>query len=253
MSNTVAYKKYKGNSAGYTLVEMAITVSIIGILIGITMLTQQYMQAARFRSVISDLDMFQSAIANFSQQYGALPGDFNNGSGIWGTSCASTVSNCNGNGNGFIDHSTVSAQNNEMCRGWQHLKLAGMLSINVNGVCVGTGAQADSTNAPASKLGGGYSIGSWSSPATFSYTGATNITRNFISLGDWATNSHASGALLNGAEAYNIDVKIDDGLPGNGSLISSSAGTCSSGTTYNTASYRTTSSSKICTLYYLIP
>jgi prepilin-type N-terminal cleavage/methylation domain-containing protein len=81
---------------GFTLIEIAIVVVIIGLLLGGVLKGQELITNARVRALISQQDGIKAAYFGFLDRYRALPGDYSQA-----TSNISGVT-ANGNGNGLI-------------------------------------------------------------------------------------------------------------------------------------------------------
>ena len=81
---------------GFTLIEIAIVLVIIGLLLGGVLKGQELIQSARVRNLISQQDGIKAAYFGFLDRFRAVPGDYNQASpniaGVAGTS--------NGNNNG---------------------------------------------------------------------------------------------------------------------------------------------------------
>jgi len=97
---------------GFTLVELAIVLVIIGLLIGGILKGRQMITNAKIKRVKSDIDGIVSAVFSYQDKYGYLPGDdpqdrFNLGA--------------TGNGNGIID-------TNEQVLVWRDLIAAGLVA-----------------------------------------------------------------------------------------------------------------------------
>ena len=65
---------------GFTLVELAIVMTIIGLLIGGILKGQELMQNARATATIARVRAFESAVTTFRDTYSAVPGDMANAS-----------------------------------------------------------------------------------------------------------------------------------------------------------------------------
>lgn len=126
---------------GFTLIEIAIVLVIIGLLLGGVLKGQELITSARVRNMISQQDGIKAAYFGFLDRYRALPGDYaqaaTNISGV-GTVCGPTT-NGNGDGNGQI-----SSANGEHIMAWDHLSKAGF--INGSYTCTGNAALATGTN-----------------------------------------------------------------------------------------------------------
>ncbi len=70
-------KRKMKDQAGFTLVEIAIVMVIIGLLIGGVLKGQAMIQNARVKNVVKQGDEFRAAWATFFDRYGVLPGDEN--------------------------------------------------------------------------------------------------------------------------------------------------------------------------------
>src|SRR5688572_28769310 len=116
--------------SGFTLIEIAIVLVIIGLLLGGVLKGQELITAARVRNLISNQDGIKAAYFGFLDRFRALPGDYANAT--TNITNVSTVAACgtagNGNGNGRIEAAT-----NEHILAWDHLSHAGF--INGTYVC----------------------------------------------------------------------------------------------------------------------
>jgi prepilin-type N-terminal cleavage/methylation domain-containing protein len=64
------------SSKGFTLVELAIVITIIGLLIGGILKGQEMIQNARVTNTIAMTKSFQAAIITFVDRFDNLPGDY---------------------------------------------------------------------------------------------------------------------------------------------------------------------------------
>ena len=112
-------------ASGFTLIEIAIVLVIIGLLLGGVLKGQELITGARVRNLISQQDGVKAAFFGFQDRYRALPGDY---------ASADTNINCspacvNGNGNGRIEAPTITpAGIYEDLQAWSHLTGAGFLN-----------------------------------------------------------------------------------------------------------------------------
>ena len=147
------------NKKGFSLLELAIVISIIGILLGGIIGGQSLIKASKLNSITTDVEKYKNAISIFKDRYNGLPGDITNATALWGAaavpaSCATTqgtgTQTCDGNGDGVIGTSF----SNEMFRAWQQLANAGL----IDGVFTGVGGAGGATealpgqNVPSSKV-----------------------------------------------------------------------------------------------------
>ncbi len=230
----------KRNQVGFSLVELAIVVLIIGfLLIGVSY-GLNLIHQARMRTVISESDNFLTSIQAFSDKYQTLPGDLPTAFNVWGTSCAATAALCNGNGDGYIKNNTGGVD--ERFRAWQHLQLADMIPGNYSGIATTVGQGDIGINVPQS----GYnSSAGWSFDYNGSYAPPT-VSGQFMEIGAFKANNQPTGPLFTPQIAKLIDEKVDDGMPNNGFVmadgVASSNGCHSAATlaaTYNASTVTT--------------
>jgi prepilin-type N-terminal cleavage/methylation domain-containing protein len=219
---------------GFTLIELSIVLVIIGLLTGGILAGRSLIQSAAVRSVATDYLRYKAAFQNFRDQYGWLPGDFTKATQFWGSAggtgadaaCQAAAHTgtltCNGNGNGFLDVSGIQ----EQYHSWQHLALAGL----IEGSYTAADAQIPGTTVPKSKIAnsyfharngnnyGGVGTGTVSAGDGGTYNADFGINMFRFRSSTWDTNA-SNTAALRPDEAWDIDKKVDDGLPGSGIVI----------------------------------
>jgi prepilin-type N-terminal cleavage/methylation domain-containing protein len=110
---------------GFTLIEIAIVLVIIGLLLGGVLKGQELITSARVRNLISQQDGIKAAYFGFLDRFRALPGDYTQAS----INIANVAATSNGNGNGQITVSGVSgATIDEHVAVWEHLSKAGFIN-----------------------------------------------------------------------------------------------------------------------------
>jgi len=132
--NTLCLPKNK--QSGFTLVEMAIVLIIIGLILGGVFKGQALIDTARVRSLSTDVSGIRTAWYSFQERYRSIPGDFSNAR----TQIDSASSQ--GNGNGVID------DDQERAGVWQQMALAGFIPGNFDGAQNAAGSASDMTCAP---------------------------------------------------------------------------------------------------------
>jgi prepilin-type N-terminal cleavage/methylation domain-containing protein len=139
---------------GFTLIEIAIVLVIIGLLLGGVLKGQELITSARVRNIISQQDGIKAAYFGFLDRFRGLPGDYSGATAnIAGVSAASgcglPASQGNGDGNGRIDN--IAAAPFENVLAWEHLSKAGF--INGSFTCAAAESAATTpTNAYAVRL-----------------------------------------------------------------------------------------------------
>jgi prepilin-type N-terminal cleavage/methylation domain-containing protein len=251
--------------AGFSLIELAIVLVILGLLVGGIMSGQSLIRAAELRSVTRDLQGYQAAVGTFRDKYLAIPGDMTNATAFWGkdnTNCpthtgtAATPGTCNGDGNGQIAGlAAVAGGTAEAFQFWKQLQLAGLIEGQYTGLArSGTtdGGNAG-VNLPRSKLGNNQG---WRAGFAGNFPGdeASYALDYGNNLWLWSDTPY-----LTPEEAWGIDTKLDDGRPAYGMVIARFwNGTCaapdSGGTPTNTdrnASYRLSDRTMRCQLNFI--
>jgi len=108
---------------GFTLIEIAIVLVIIGLLLGGVLKGQELIQSARVRNLISQQDGIKAAYFGFLDRFRAVPGDYSQAS----TNIAGAVGN--GNNNGRIEASGAGGGViDEHIAVWEHLSKAGFIN-----------------------------------------------------------------------------------------------------------------------------
>jgi prepilin-type N-terminal cleavage/methylation domain-containing protein len=127
--------------SGFTLIEIAIVLVIIGLLLGGVLKGQELITSARVRNLISQQDGIKAAYFGFLDRYRALPGDYNQATNnIAGVSSAACGGG-NGDGDGRIE-----TTNNENVLAWEHLSKSGF--INGSYTCAATESPTTSPSNP---------------------------------------------------------------------------------------------------------
>ena len=122
---------------GFTLVEIAIVLVIIGLLLGGILKGQEMITQAKIKNVIADFSGISAAYHGYVDRYKKIPGD----DPCAGAGAGLTVGNCGttsprwaapatgGNGNGVVGGAYNSATSTDESRQWwDHLRRAGFVS-----------------------------------------------------------------------------------------------------------------------------
>ncbi|MBS0235975.1 MAG: type II secretion system protein [Proteobacteria bacterium] len=237
----------KKRSAGFTLLEMAIVMMIIGILFSIISLSGNLIMQARVRRLIVELNQYQKAIDTFRDQYQtAIPGDFSNAFAIWDTSCAPSAAACNGNNDSIIQWSNATT-GVEAWLAWKHLSLSQLISGNYTGVATVSGQSDIGVNIPAS---------TWPAAGVELYTGATTPSgATGLALQIAGANPGFSAnnpTVMTPKEALALDIKMDDGIGGGGAIQAYNRGSSNTCVGTDNLTYNTQLSSKVCYIKYFL-
>lgn len=114
--------KTKRPHTGFTLVEIAVVLVILGLLVAATLVGAEMMTSAKTRGLISEIDSVKGAFFGFSDRYRAMPGDYAAAT----TNIALTT--VNGNGDGRVQSTAQGAPIDEHIAMWEHLARAGFVA-----------------------------------------------------------------------------------------------------------------------------
>jgi prepilin-type N-terminal cleavage/methylation domain-containing protein len=126
---TIAYmeaNKMK-KQTGFTLVEIAIVMVIIGLLLGGVLKGQEMITNAKVKGIEADFNGVTAALYSYQDRYRALPGD-DKKADRFGLNCSATPSEC-GDRNGKIGGDFNSGTDGDESRlFWLHLRNAGLVA-----------------------------------------------------------------------------------------------------------------------------
>lgn len=207
---------------GFTLIEIAIVLVIVGLLLGGVLKGQELIRAAQVRSLISEQHGIKAAFYGFQDRYRALPGDY--ASADSNINCGTTACR-NGDGNGRVEvHNAAGIHESTIV--WSHLASAGFLNGSYDP------AGADTEPNDTNSLKNPYSV--FLQLAYDDDYGVGTVPRK---------HNLKTGGQIPVALIAEVDRKIDDGNPYSGSFQFSayapvgstapSPATCITGTAWN--------------------
>lgn len=182
---------------GFTLVELAIVLVIIGLVIAGVLKGQELITNARLKSTTADVEAMRGAVNTFRDKYGALPGDYAQAQARIGDAAGVNWDGAgDGNGDGIVDGDGITG---ETMRFWNHLAAADMVK--------GISPLGDATigdGLPAASIGGGFTV---------AHEAVVGRTSHWMRLGSAAA---TPAGVVDSNQAEDVDTKIDDGRPGTG-------------------------------------
>jgi prepilin-type N-terminal cleavage/methylation domain-containing protein len=222
---------------GFTLVEIAIVLVIIGLLLGGILKGQEMITQAKIKNVIADFSGISAAYHGYVDRYQRIPGDDpcagSSNSAVSAAICGSATARWGGNtahgdGNGVIQGAYNSATtSDESLLWWDHLRRAGFVS--------GTGV-AQPFNALTGIIG--VQTGDAQSPTSPGPTMKDAGGNGFVGI-------IICSANLPDKIAIAVDTQMDDGVANSGTvrgLLQAGANPAIDNTTVATPAYQETGS-----------
>ena len=150
------YPQIKRRQSGFTLIEIAIVLVIIGLLLGGILKGQELITQGRIRNVANDFQSMTAAINLYQDRYRAIPGDDIGAATRWAVAGTSTTS---GNGNGVVagtfDSTTIGDESRLF---WHHLRLAGLVGGPTTTGALGTATPINAVSGVTGVQDGAFGI-----------------------------------------------------------------------------------------------
>ena len=195
---------------GFTLIELAIVLVIIGLLLGGVLRGQELINSAKVKNMAADFRNIQVYIYGYQDKYRAIPGDDIKAAGNVGVTTGEI-----GNGNGKIDgawNATDAAA--ESLRFWLHVRKAGLATGS-------TVLAADATFWPVNADNGRIGIQSGQTPSITGLSGVHVVCSDQI-LGKYAKQLDVN--LDNGDTATGAMMVKDNGATGTSLVVGTGTG-----------------------------
>ncbi len=206
-------KSMKNQQSGFTLVEIAIVLVIIGLLLGGILKGQELINSAKVKAMVNDMKLVATQVYGYQDRFKAMPGDDPRATGNLGGTAATAATPAASLANGRIEGNWNSVLNtDEAFLFWQHVRFANLAT----GTTDITALDYRPLNSENGNLG---------------ITSAPILT---------APTSPFSGSFfvcqgnINGRFARQIDTTMDDGNPATGSvriLVGNNTATAADATT----------------------
>lgn len=186
----------KRQQSGFTLVEIAIVLVIIGLLLGGVLKGQELINSAKAKAVINDFRNTATMIAAYQDRFRALPGDDGAVQNHLGNTAvvgvpAGTLNNGLITGTwdsvGLTDESLVI---------WQHLRLANLIGGNAAAPAAGNIADWPPRNSEGGRIG----------------------VQSATPIANWTGRLFVCQANVSGRIAQQVDTTMDDGTSSTGSV-----------------------------------
>jgi len=194
----------RSKQSGFTLVEIAIVLVIIGLLLGGVLKGQELINSAKVKNFATDFRNVPLFIYGYQDKFKSLPGDDANAVAHLGTTvpAVTQISTANGSGNGALNGNwwdgAASLATSETVAFWEHIRRANLAA--------GPTTIATDADLPKNAEGGWLGIEAGSTVAANQYI--TGLSGTYIVC--------SKGIL--GKFAKQLDTTMDDGNPYTGSV-----------------------------------
>ncbi len=190
MKQVHAYSRQRG----FTLVEIAVVLVIIGLLLGAILKGQELIENSRVKNATNSLNSIKAGALGYMDRYRAMPGDDGPLATLQARGTAWAGITVAGNANGAVGAPTnpFATPTTEHLAFWQHLRAAGFLT--------GSAADVGIAALPRNAFGG--------------LTGIAALTTQLNNINSTVT----CFSQVPGKAATALDNQLDDGRPGTGTL-----------------------------------
>lgn len=192
---------------GFTLVEIAIVLVIVGLLVGSILKGREMLTNAKLKRIVRDHSSLVAAMLTYQDRYRVLPGDDDAAAtrfSLYSDGVNDPApADIDGNSDGAIDGNWMANSNTETANFWKHLRAASLIP----------GGGDDDTQ-PANAYGGNIGI----------RYGSLSLSGHVFVYGS-----------LNGSIARILEAQIDDGSPSTGKIQSDLTAVLMDGTAASSA------------------
>lgn len=207
LAPTVTYLSPGSAQRGFTMVEVAIVLVVVGLVVGGVLKGQEMITNSKLKRMEGDNAGISAAMLSYQDRYRAVPGDDDLADrrfSIYTDGVNDPApAQINGNGDGVIDGDWMAAPNTETANFWKHLRAAGLVD--------GSG---DDDTQPSNAYGGLIGL----------HDGSLQISGHVIIFGS-----------IEGPIARVIESRLDDGSPDAGRIQSDLAAGLMNGFALSTA------------------
>lgn len=236
---------------GFTLVELALVISIIGILITMALSGQELLQNSKNKMLIKNFKTIDAAISFFKTSYKSFPGDMASATRYWSDSA-------NGDGDGTIEYALDGSYEVEALRAFEQLTLTSLIVGNYCGTQAGS---SDSTcqSVATGKAGARIDINIPKTPfegvgISINYEDFAShlgVSKQWLIAGKEVSDAQNTASAFAPRTAYMLDLKFDDSYPETGVILANGSDT----NCYDESDpkeYQQTTATIYCTLAYQV-
>lgn len=204
--------RYRRTESGFSLVEIAVSIIIIGLLTAMIVKGGQMVEAAKVSSTVLQTQSIISGVQTFRTSYQAWPGDFS-AADTYLDGCSADSDCGNGDETGLVDATSSNPDydedltaENEPKYFWKHLYYSGLARGIPDGDAYDYGSIL-----PVANMDGGFEM-FYDGDVEFSSSAMASHVLRLAGAVDMSFG-------LNGELAFMFDQKMDDGKPGGGSVV----------------------------------
>lgn len=219
-----AQRRALRGQAGFTLLELAIVLTLVGLIVGAVLRGQELIDSVRLRRAARDYQQVQAAIFLFQDKHGGLPGDFDRAARQIDTRLndgnANQVIGTPGNAAPAASHLSDidAAALAESSYFWEHLALGNFVP-NVELDIAGSTSRRFSPF----KTGAKWGVIALAAQAGYDFPAGSHVMRVEDASGSGAAASTTPPNLAV------LDRKLDDGVPTQGDILGFGAGCIDTG------------------------
>lgn len=207
---------------GFTLVELAIVLVIVGLLVGGVLVGQEMVRGAAINGQIADFRKIEAATQAFRGKYNCIPGDCPN-IGLFFTTNYCLIDNGNGNGYVQAENDPHPLSLSTETAWFMNELIAAQLVPGLKQYDICAGGAVLGVNVAVGKAGGGFIATSieyrngffWGLDRSYDATYAASIGADRSNL-----NAVSTIGVISPQQAWNLDSKMDDGMPTSGKVYS---------------------------------
>ncbi|SDF75471.1 prepilin-type N-terminal cleavage/methylation domain-containing protein [Limimonas halophila] len=216
---------------GFTLVELAVVLLIIGLIVGGVLRGEELITSAQLNSIQTDANRVRTATFTFQEKFRALPGDFEEVGILDTTPLDNPPTGGNGDGrircaDGAAGDCRLGSANDEAVQFWVHLGTQGILetqanALNENGITADTAFRTS--------FDGVFTIKHGIDTQNFLDTERPNDLLMMVGTANDLSSQANDKPILSSRDAASLDAKVDDGRATSGDMLggsSSSDGGC---------------------------
>ena len=239
------------DTQGFTLMELSIVLVIIGLIVGGVLVGQDLIRGAEIRATVGQVEKFNASVNTFRSKFNGVPGDLKAADaaalGLFAETGGAAGAVGHQDGNGVLDGGSAGsvAGIGETIEFWRHLADANLIdgSYGVTGnsaIAAGTGQAGGNVTVigqtlPPAKLGRDNYLAAFSAGGLnyYQFAPITGLTAD--------TGAYGFGAYgMSPVESYNVDAKIDDGMPNAGQVVARGIAALNAAPSVNAASTAST-------------